>query len=145
MKPTPNRLATSPAKAGFSATPTFDPFWAGTRHGELRLQHCQACGSHMLYPRLRCPDCGSVDLDWKRASGKARLHSYVSPPVPASERAGDPPYVIAVVELDEGVRMMSKLVGLPPDSTALPADMRLEVVFEPRGDEMLPAFKRAGS
>ena len=55
------------------------------------------------------------------------------------------PYVIAVVKLDEGPRMLSNLVGVPADPAALTLDMPLEVVFEPRGNVMLPLFKPAAA
>jgi len=74
-------------------------------------------------------------------SGRARLSSYVINRVPAPGFADDVPYVIAIVQLDEGPRMMTNLVNVPPDPRALPLDLALEVVFEPRGDQVLPLFQ----
>ena len=133
------------AKALPVPTPTTKPFWEGTRAGELRLPHCEACDRKFLYPRIRCPFCGSDRLGWVRASGRGNLHSYVINHMPAPGWEGEVPYVIAVVQLEEGPRMLSNLVGVAPEPEALELDMPLEVVFEPRGDVVLPLFKPADS
>ncbi len=121
--------------------PVTQPFWEGTAAGELRLQSCGACGARVFYPRPRCPGCGADALSWVRASGRGRLHSYVISHMEMPGWAGETPYVIAIVELEEGPRMMSSLVGVPADPARLPLDMPLEVVFEKRGDMTLPMFK----
>jgi uncharacterized OB-fold protein len=136
-------VKTAPAKAVPVPIPATLPFWEGTRAGELRLQRCDSCGSHILYPRPRCPECGADALSWVRATGHARLYSYVISHLAAPGWVGEVPYVIAVVELEEGPRMMSNLLGVPPDPHSLPLDMPLEVVFEARGEIMLPLFKPA--
>ncbi|GAA1832829.1 Zn-ribbon domain-containing OB-fold protein [Actinomadura chokoriensis] len=122
-------------------TPVTQPFWDGTKAGELRLQHCEDCAEHVFYPRIGCPFCGSPRLEWTTVSGHARLSSYVINHVPVPGFADDVPYVIAIVELDEGPRMITNLVNVPPDPRALPLDMPLEIVFEPRGDQALPLFQ----
>ena len=137
--------AKTAAKAVPVATPTTQPFWDGTSAGELRLQHCSDCGHHFLYPRIRCPKCGSASTTWVKASGKARLYSYVINHMPAPGWEGETPYVIAMIELQEGPRMLSNLVGVPPDPAKLVLDMPLEVCFEARGNMTLPLFKPAGS
>jgi uncharacterized OB-fold protein len=80
-------------------------------------------------------------LSWVRASGRARLYSYVISHLAMPGWAGQTLYVIAVVELEEGPRMMTNIVGVPADPAHLVLDMPLEVVFEPRGEVMLPQFK----
>jgi hypothetical protein len=138
-------VKTAPAKAVPVATPTTRPFWEGTKAGELRLQQCNDCSHHFLYPRIRCPKCGSASTTWVKASGKAKLYSYVINHFPAPGWEGEVPYVIAMVQLAEGPRMMSSLVGIPPDPAKLVLDMPLQVTFQPRGDMMLPVFQSAGS
>lgn len=133
----------SAAKAVPQPTPVTEPFWSGTRAGELRLQRCADCAGHVFYPRIRCPLCGSAALEWVRASGRGRLYSYVINHLPAPGWKGEVPHVIAIVELDEGPRMMSGIVGVDPVPEQLPLDLRLEVAFEPRGDQMLPVFRPA--
>lgn len=135
----------APAKMVPVATPASQPFWDGTQVGELRLQHCTDCGHHFLYPRLSCPSCGSRKTDWVRATGRGRLYSFVISHMAAPGWQGETPYVIAVVQLEEGPRMLSNLVGVPADPAALVLDMPLEVTFQARGDKMLPLFKPAGA
>lgn len=123
-------------------TPETQPFWDGTAAGELRIQRCRACQRHYFYPRPSCPRCGSADVEWVRASGRATLYSYVINHRPAP--GFDGPYTIAVVELEEGVRMMTNLVGVRPDPEELVLDMPLRVTFEERGDVHVPLFEPAG-
>ena len=125
-------------------TPETRPFWDGCAAGELRLQRCTDCGKPYFYPRSVCPACGSRNVEWFTASGRATLYSYVINHRPAPGFADDGPYAIAVVQLEEAPRMMTNLSGLPATPEALVLDMPLEGTFEPRGDVMLPQFKPAG-
>jgi len=125
-------------------TPETRHFWEGTRAGELRLQKCASCSHVYFPPRPFCPQCASSDVSVFRASGRATLHSYVihHRPVPGFV----PPYSIAVVELEEGPRMMTNIVAVPQTPEALRLDMPLEVVFEQLNQEIsLPLFRPAGS
>jgi uncharacterized OB-fold protein len=122
-------------------TPTTQPFWEGTREGELRIQRCAACARHFFYPRVVCPNCGSSEIAWVRASGRATLYSYVISHHPAPGFDDDVPYVISIVTLEEGPRMLTNLVDVAPDPALLVLDMPLEVVFVPRGDQSLPLFR----
>ena len=132
-----------PGKPEPRPTPETQPFWDGCRAGELRIQRCRTCSRHYFYPRPDCPHCSSADTEWVVAAGTATLYSYVINHRPAPGFADDGPYVIAVVELPEGVRMMGNIVNAEPDPDRLPLDMPLRVVFEERGDEMLPQFEPA--
>ena len=121
-------------------TPETRHFWEGTRSGELRLQKCSVCGHVYFPPRPFCPHCASRDVEIVRASGRATLHSYVihHRPVPGFA----PPYSIAVVELEEGPRMMTNIVEVAQTPEALQLDMVLEVVFARLTDEIsLPLFR----
>ncbi|MBD0273530.1 MAG: Zn-ribbon domain-containing OB-fold protein [Acetobacteraceae bacterium] len=124
-------------------TPETRFFWDGARAGELRLQRCPACGGKAYFPpRPFCPACGSRDVEVFSASGRARLHSYVIHHRPAP--GFTPPYAIAVVELEEGPRMMTNIVDCPQTPEALGLDMPLEVAFTPMDDEItLPLFRPA--
>ncbi|MDB5820951.1 MAG: hypothetical protein JWQ11_4591 [Rhizobacter sp.] len=124
-------------------TPATEPYWEGARRGELMLQRCETTGRHFLYPRKSSPFVTQGEVSWVRASGRGRLYSYVISHIAAPGWAEDVPYVIAIVELEEGVRMMSNLLDVAPDPQALVLDMPLEVVFQPRGDFMLPMFRPA--
>ena len=115
-------------------TPETKHFWEGTRAGELRLQKCAACAKAYFPPRPFCPKCGSRDVAVFKASGKGTLHSYVIHHRPAP--GFTPPYSIAVVELDEGPRMMTNIVGLPQTPEALQLDMKVKAVFAKMNDEI---------
>jgi uncharacterized OB-fold protein len=124
-------------------TPETPHIWDGTRVGELRLQRCSACRDVYFPPRPFCPACGSQVVEVFRASGRATLHSYVIHHRPAP--GFDPPYSIAVVELDEGPRMMTNIVDCAQTPGALVLDMPVEVQFESVSDEIvLPLFRPAG-
>jgi uncharacterized protein len=133
-------MAADRPKAIPRPTPETRPFWDGTAAGELRIQRCLACARHYFYPRPSCPHCGSGEVEWVTASGRARLYSYVISHRPAPGFADDGPYAIAVVELEEGVRMMTNIVRTEITPANLVLDMPLRVVFEPRGDMVLPLF-----
>ena len=125
-------------------TPETRHFWEGTRAGELRLQRCRACAKAYFPPRPFCPRCASRDVEVFRASGRATLASYVIHHRPAP--GFEPPYAIALVDLQEGPRMMTNIVGVPQTPEALVLDMPLEVCFERLDDEIaLPLFRPVGS
>lgn len=126
-------------------TPTPDTahFWEGTRIGELRLQRCKECEEVYFPPRPFCPKCHSRDVEVFASTGKATLYSYVIAERPAP--GFETPYSIAVVELEEGPRMMTNIVDCPQTPEALELDMALEVKFEELTDEItLPLFKPEG-
>lgn len=121
-------------------TPETQPYWDGAKAGELRLQRCDACAHAYFPPRPFCPKCAHRKVSWFTASGKGMLYSYVIHERPAP--GFTPPYSIAVVQLDEGPRLMSNIVGCPQTPEALKLDMRLEVVFTPVSEKItLPQFK----
>lgn len=122
-------------------TPWSKPFWDGCKRHELLIQKCADCSVRVFYPKLFCPECLSSDLEWVKASGKGRIYTYTTihsyQPTPFTE---DVPYIVAVVQLEEGVRMMSNLIECPPDKAR--CDMEVEVVFEDVTDEItLPKFR----
>jgi uncharacterized OB-fold protein len=88
-------------------------FWEGTARGELRIQRCRGCGELRHPPGPMCPSCGETKPEYVVASGRGEVYSYVvhhHPPVPGRTT----PYVVALVELSEGVRMLAELVDVPP-------------------------------
>ncbi len=125
-------------------TPETQPFWDACKDGKLMLPWCKACGRPHFYPRAICPLCLSGDLEWRAASGRATLHTFV-----INHRAAkgyDAPYVIAVVDLEEGPRMMSNIVIDNPTPEALAIDMPLEVTFEAVTEAVtLPRFRPVAS
>lgn len=125
-------------------TPETQHFWDGCKVGELRLQRCTACSESYFPPRAFCPACGSRDVEVYAASGKATLYSYVINHRPRPDM-GTAPHSIAVVELAEGPRMMTNIVGCPQTPEALALDMPVQAVFETFGEIALPFFQPAGA
>ena len=125
-------------------TPETQHFWDGTQAGELRLQRCEDCSQAYFPPRPFCPVCTSKKVSVFTASGKATLYSYIINERP--HPAFDGPYSIAVVQLEEGPRMMSNIINVPQTPEALVLDMPLEVTFESlKNDISLPYFQPEGA
>ena len=117
------------------------PYWEGCREGELRLQRCAACAGLQFYPRLLCSHCGARELTWAVASGNGRVRSFtiVRRAVSAAYEQ-DVPYVVALIELQEGPTMMSNVVGCDPEAVEI--GMPVRVTFERWTDEIsMPLFQ----
>ncbi len=116
-------------------------FWDGTALGELRIQSCNVCEALRFPPGPACPDCGAFDRGYVVGLGTGTVFSYVvhrHPPVPGK----DLPIVIALVDLDEGVRMVAEVVDVPDDEIEI--GMRLRVDFNQVDDDLtLPIWRRA--
>jgi uncharacterized OB-fold protein len=124
-------------------TPETCHFWAGCKSGELRLQRCTSCVQVYFPPRSFCPKCGSRNVEVFAASGRGVLHSYIINHRPRSDM-GTQPHSIAVVQLDEGPRMLTNIINCPQTPEALLLDMPVTVVFENQNDEIfLPLFEPA--
>lgn len=92
------------------------PFWDGLKDGRIMIQHCGACKKWTFYPRRHCSHCWSADIDFREVSGEGSLYAFTVARVPTlPEFAGPEPQLMAVVELDEGVRINTTLVGLSAD------------------------------
>lgn len=123
-------------------TPETRPYWEGTKQRRLRFQTCDDCGTNYFYPRPLCPGCLSRRVRWVDASGRATLHTFVITHRPPRNYPVPPPYVIGIVALEEGPRLMSHIVDVAPDPAALRCDLPLEVVFEDLADAItLPKFR----
>jgi uncharacterized OB-fold protein len=110
-----------PAPVGLNAE-----FYAFLAHGELRLQRCAACGAFRHPPRHRCATCGSLDATWELASGRGRLFSWTVTHRPL-DPAFEPPYVVAVVETDEGPRLVANLRDVQPWQLTLDLPLVAEI------------------
>jgi uncharacterized OB-fold protein len=138
-------VSSANAKPAPQPTPETAEFFEGTKRGELLVQRCKSCATTFFYPRTSCPSCGSSQVEWIKASGRARLHTYVINHRPAPGFEEDAPYAIAVVELEEGPRMMTNIVGIANTPENLVLDMELVVQFAARGEQMVPVFAPAAS
>ena len=126
------------------ASPETEHFWAGCKEGKLLLQRCKDTGKAYFPPRPFSPYTGSREVEVFEASGKAKLFSYVINHRPPKGFEDEAPYAIAVVELEEGPRMMTNITECEQTPEALELDMALEVVFEEISDDIsLPKFRPA--
>lgn len=120
------------------------PYWQGARDNKLLLQRCSDCGTLRFFPRYLCTECGSDNTGWVEATGRGTVHSFT-----VVHRAAFPefqertPYVVALIDLEEGPRMMSNIVGADALEVAIGDAVTIE--FEDRGDDgaKVPQFRRA--
>jgi uncharacterized OB-fold protein len=126
-------------------TPEHDTqrYWDAARDGQLLIRRCGECGEASFYPRPFCPSCWSEDVAWEQASGRATLYTWSVvyqndlPPFPSRV-----PYVAAIVDLEEGPRMMTNVVDC--DFATLAVGMALEVTFRPETETItVPVFRPA--
>ncbi|MEY2908413.1 MAG: hypothetical protein RLZZ602_936 [Pseudomonadota bacterium] len=119
-------------------SPVSQPYFDGCKQGELLLQHCSACDRSQFYPRVMCSHCGGDSLTWRRAGGEGVVASFTVVRRPVS-KAYDAPYVIALIDLPEGVRMMAQLAGVDVDTVSVGLSVKAQ--FEAWSDEVtLPVF-----
>jgi uncharacterized OB-fold protein len=116
------------------------PFWDGCRRHELLVQRCRACGTFQHYPRGICARCWGADLEWRPSAGRGAVYTFTV--VHRSQAPGFKerlPYVLAYVELEEGVQVLTNLVGCAPGEVAI--GMPVRVTFEDVTPEVsLPRF-----
>ena len=125
-------------------TPLTEPYWQGAQQGKLKIQACQDCGARQFPPSAHCQKCGSGSLAWKDVSGRGSVYTFT-----VAERPPHPifvdhcPMVIAVVELEEGPRMMTNVAGCEPNEVSI--GMAVVVDFDPIDDSetVLPVFRPA--
>lgn len=117
------------------------PFYDGAREGRLMLQHCPSCNGWSFPVRERCPHCFAAGLQWRQASGRGTLYTFaIMHQVMNPGFAGAVPYNVSQIDLEEGVRMISNVVGVAND--ALKIGMKLEAFFEDVGDGVsVPKFR----
>ncbi len=117
------------------------PYWQAAKEGALSIQQCQECQIWQFFPRAFCAHCSSENLVWKKTSGLGKVYTFT-----INRRAPNPfmkarlPYAVAIIELDEGTRMMANIVN--SDLEAIAIDARVKVCFERASDEItLPQFE----
>jgi len=118
------------------------PFWEATTRDELIVQHCVACDRYQFYPRPFCTECGGA-VEWLPSTGRGTVHTFTivrQNRTPPFKELGA--YPVAIVELDEGWRMMTNLVGATPDEVRV--GMPVEVHFVAADDLKLPFFRPIG-
>lgn len=136
-------VSTTPTQPVPAADPITARFWSSVQRGALELQQCDACQRYVFYPRGLCPHCFSDRLTWRQAAGTGTLYAFTivyRHPHPAFAAAA--PYVVALVELTEGVRFLSNLVDVEPSPAAVRIGMPLEIVYDAISERTtLPKFR----
>ena len=121
------------------------PFWDACSRHELRIQRCLDCGRLIHYPKIHCPHDGGDQFEWALMSGRGSVYSFVV--IHRAFHEGfkqDVPYVIAVIELEEGVRLMSNVIGMDPDQVHIGLPVALE--WDETGNPYpLPKFRPAAA
>ena len=122
-----------------------DFYWEKAKRHELWLRSCNSCGNAYFYPRDISPCCFSKDTSWVQASGRASLHTFAVVYRAAHPGFRDAPYVVALVDVEEGPRMATNIVGIgEPAPEKLTIGMGLQVTYDDITSEIaLPKFKPA--
>lgn len=117
-------------------------FYAWCKKGELRFQRCSDCRAWRHVPREMCAECSSMTWTWERSSGRGSIFTWTVTAMPLHPAfKGATPYAPVVVEMEEGVRIVSEMVDTKPEDLRI--DMAVEVAFEAVTDEVtLPKFRR---
>lgn len=125
--------------------PVTQPYWDSVKAHAMQLQKCAACGKFVFYPRAVCPYCFSRDLRWTPVSGRGKIYGFtISYQKVIQSFAAEVPYVIALVELEEGARLMTNLIGVEPDPSKIRVGMDVVVQYDDVTDTItLPKFKPA--
>src|SRR2546423_12240668 len=119
------------------------PYWDAAREGKLLIKQCRSCGRSFFYPRSYCPTCWSEDTTWVEATGRGTVYTFTvihqNDLPPFNERV---PYVVAIVELEEGVRMTSNIEDVAPEDVRCDLPVRVSFREEQRDDDTvsLPVF-----
>ena len=113
-------------------TTTTRQFWDATARGQFLLQRCETCDLVIWFPRSHCPQCATTTLPTFPASGKGVVYSHTVIRKVGNEYKGAVPFVVAYVELDEGPRIMTNIVGCSPDDVTV--GMRVELEFHDTGE-----------
>jgi len=118
-------------------TPEAQPYWDGLKENKLMLPKCDDCGKPFFYPRVLCPNCHSRNISWMQASGRGKLYSFQIAHRSLNRAFKvELPCVMAMIELEEGPRVLSNLINIEPDPNVVKCDMPVEVVFEKQNDDI---------
>jgi len=117
-------------------------YWAAANEERLLIRVCNSCGTKHFMPRNQCPECWSPDLEWKQSEGGGEVYTFsIVHRAPTPDFGTNTPYVIAMIDLDEGVRLFANIVG--EDALSISIGDRVQLVFEERGDSCkVPQFSR---
>ena len=135
---------TNYAKPIPKSDPVTAPFWESLRKEKVEVQRCEDCETYVFYPRALCPHCSSRRLKWTPVSGRGQVYTFTIVQKGPGAFQADGPYVVALVELDEGCRLMTNLIEVEPDPAKVKIGMPVEIVYDPVTDAVtLPKFRPA--
>jgi uncharacterized protein len=117
------------------------PYFEAAERGELVLPRCNRCGRHFFYATVLCQHCHTPDWDWQPSAGRGTIYSYTAVYRPLGSWF-EAPYVVVVVELDEGIRMMGNLLGADPEAVAIGQPVRVDFAGSWQG-RTVPMFRLA--
>ncbi len=135
-------MSEQPKKFFMSPPEGAEPFFEATKEQRLLIQRCSACNEYQFYPRQLCIHCGSTEVEWAEASGRGKVHTFT-----VIHQQGMPgwreetPYIAAIIDLEEGVRMTSNVIGCDPADVNI--DMPVQVEFVDERALVLPRFRPA--
>lgn len=119
-----------------------EPFWRATKEHRLTYQTCNVCSTVVFYPKQHCTNCGSADLKWNESKGEGEVYTYSIVRANRSPAFREyVPYAVAYVDLDEGFRIMTNVVGVDPGDVKI--GMRVKVKWEDHEEVALPFFEPA--
>ena len=111
-------------------TPDTQAFWDGLKQREVRLRQCNDCSRFHHHPRSLCPYCASTNLGWKTVSGRGKLYTFTVNYRPPRGWDQDDAPVVAIVQLEEGIKLHTELVNVSGDPTQLKIGTPVEPVFD---------------
>lgn len=120
------------------------PFWEATRDKQLKYQQCDACGTVVWHPRAHCTGCTSGTLSWRTASGRGTIYTFS-----VVRQSYHPffrtqvPYAVAWIDLEEGPRLLSNVVGVADPALELACGQAVEVQWEEHQELSIPLFRPA--
>lgn len=126
--------------------PDTEPFWEATKDRELKYQTCNQCNNVIFYPRGHCPSCGFNGTTWNVSKGEGSVYTFsvvMQSRHPAFKDLG--PYAVAYVDLDEGFRIMTNIVGVDEPIKSIQCGMRVKLIWKDQGEGKiaLPMFEPA--
>lgn len=119
------------------------PYWLGANEGRFMFQRCAACGNAQFYPRSLCSHCQARELAWEQSKGRGKIASFSvvhRAPIPAFK--ADSPYVVALIDMDEGVRFMCNVVSCDPLSVRIGNAVRVVYETRPGSDQKIPQVEQ---
>ncbi|MEX1035500.1 MAG: Zn-ribbon domain-containing OB-fold protein [Sneathiella sp.] len=118
-------------------------FWNACNQEKFLIQICGSCGKNQFYPRAICKHCHGNDLKWQQVSGRGKVKTFtIVHHAPSAAFREDLPYVLALIDLEEGVRAMMNVIGC--DIADVHIGMDIELTFETRGEQKIPQAKAIG-